>query len=173
VGFPPGQGVAGADPAVKVSRAGAPTSAQPPVEQVVFLSDILPTAFEVGVGAGMVTPGDTVAIVGAGPIGLAAILTTGLHTPGSMIAIDLADSRLDSARQFGANETVNNGREDAVARVMELTDGLGADVAIEAVGVPETFELCTELVRPEAMWPTWVCTAGPPPSIWKSCGSAT
>ncbi|HEX6117498.1 MAG TPA: zinc-dependent alcohol dehydrogenase family protein [Solirubrobacterales bacterium] len=117
-------------------------------DQVIFLADILPTAFEVGVIAGMVTPGDTVAVVGAGPIGLATLLTAGLQTPGTMIAIDIADSRLESARQFGADQTINNGSEDAVARVMELTDGLGADVAVEAVGVPDTFELCTELIRP-------------------------
>jgi len=97
---------------------------------------------------GMVTPGDVVAIVGAGPIGLAAILTAKLYTPGRIVAIDLADSRLDSALRFGADTAINNGREDALAQVMELTDGLGADVAFEAVGVPATFELATELIRP-------------------------
>ncbi len=117
-------------------------------EQVLFLADILPTSFEVGVLNGTVSPGDTVAIVGAGPIGLAAILTARLYTPGRIVAIDLADSRLESARRFGADTTINNGSEDAVARVMELTDGLGADVAFEAVGVPETFELAAELIRP-------------------------
>jgi len=117
-------------------------------EQVLFLADILPTSFEVGVLNGMVSPGDVVAIVGAGPIGLAAILTARLYTPGRIVAIDLADSRLESALLFGADITINNGREDAVAAVMELTDGLGADVAFEAVGVPQTFELATELVRP-------------------------
>ena len=117
-------------------------------EQVLFLADILPTSFEVGVLNGMVSPGDVVAIVGAGPIGLAAILTARLYTPGRIVAIDLADSRLESALRFGADITINNGREDAVAAVMELTDGLGADVAFEAVGVPQTFELATELVRP-------------------------
>jgi alcohol dehydrogenase len=117
-------------------------------DQVLFLADILPTAFECGVLNGRVEPGDTVAIVGAGPIGLAAILTGKLYTPGKIVAIDLADARLDRALEFGADVTINNGREDAVARVMELTGGLGADVAIEAVGVPETFELCTELIRP-------------------------
>jgi alcohol dehydrogenase len=117
-------------------------------EQVLFLADILPTAYEVGVLNGMVSPGDTVAIVGAGPIGLAAILTAKLYTPGRIVAIDLADSRLDGARRFGADTTINNGLEDAVAQVMELTDGLGADVAFEAVGVPSTFELATELIRP-------------------------
>src|SRR5438045_4000295 len=117
-------------------------------EQVLFLADILPTAYEVGVLNGGVEPGDTVAVVGAGPIGLATIMTSKLYTPGRIVAIDLADSRLEQAREFGADVTINNGREDPVALVMELTGGLGADVAIEAVGVPETFELCTELVRP-------------------------
>jgi len=117
-------------------------------EQVLFLADILPTAYEVGVLSGRVEPGDTVAIVGAGPIGLAAIMTAKLHTPSRIVAIDLADARLEKALEFGADLTINNGNEDAVAKVMELTGGLGADVAIEAVGVPDTFELCTELIRP-------------------------
>jgi alcohol dehydrogenase len=89
-----------------------------------------------------------VAIVGAGPIGLAAILTAKLYTPSRIIAIDLADSRLDGATRFGADLTINNEREDAVATIMELTDGLGADAAFEAVGVPATFELAAELIRP-------------------------
>ena len=117
-------------------------------EDVIFLADILPTAFEVGVLNGGVQPGDTVAIVGAGPIGLAAIMTSKLFTPGRIIAIDLADARLEKALEFGADVTINNGNEDPVARVMELTQGLGADVVIEAVGMPETFELCTSIVRP-------------------------
>ena len=117
-------------------------------EQVLFLADILPTAYEVGVLNGRVEPGDTVAIVGAGPIGLATIMTAKLHTPGRIIAIDLADARLEKALEFGADVAINNGREDAVAKVMELTGGLGADVAIEAVGVPQTFELCADLIRP-------------------------
>jgi alcohol dehydrogenase len=117
-------------------------------EQVLFLADILPTAYEVGVLNGMVAPGDTVAIVGAGPIGLAAMLTASLYTPGNIVAIDLDDGRLDSAMHFGADTTINNGREDALARIVELTDGLGADVAFEAVGIPATFELATELIRP-------------------------
>jgi alcohol dehydrogenase len=117
-------------------------------EQVLFLADILPTSFEVGILNGGVRPGDTVAVVGAGPIGLAAIMTAKLYTPGRIIAIDLADSRLAAAREFGADVTINNGHEDAVEIVKEFTHGLGADVVIEAVGVPATFELCTELVRP-------------------------
>ena len=117
-------------------------------EQVLFLADILPTAFECGVLNGRVEPGDTVAIVGAGPIGLAAIMTAKLFTPGKIVAIDLDDGRLEKALEFGADVAINNGREDALARVQELTDGLGADVAIEAVGVPDTFELCADLIRP-------------------------
>jgi alcohol dehydrogenase len=117
-------------------------------EQVLFLADILPTAYEVGVLNGRVEPGDTVAIVGAGPIGLAAVLTAKLLTPAHIVAIDLDDARLERARELGADVTINNGSGAAVAAVMQLTDGLGADVAIEAVGSPETFELCTELVRP-------------------------
>ena len=117
-------------------------------EQVLFLADILPTAFEVGVVNGQVQPGDSVAIVGAGPIGLATIMTAKLYTPSQIIAIDLADARLERAREFGADVTINNGVEDAKARVLELTGGEGVDVAVEAVGVPATFELCTELIRP-------------------------
>ena len=117
-------------------------------EQVLFLADILPTAFEVGVLNGGVQPGDTVAIVGAGPIGLATILTAKLFTPATIIAIDLADARLERAREFGADVTINNGTVDPVAAVMELTKGQGVDVAVEAVGVPSTFELCAALVRP-------------------------
>ena len=117
-------------------------------EQVLFLADILPTAYEVGVLNGKVDAGDTVVIVGAGPVGLAAVMTAKLYTPARIVVIDLADSRLEKAQAFGADVTINNGREDALAFVNELTHGLGADVAIEAVGLPETFELCTELVRP-------------------------
>jgi alcohol dehydrogenase len=117
-------------------------------EDVIFLSDILPTAYEVGVLNGGVQPGDTVAVVGAGPIGLATIMTAKLFTPSRIIAIDLAPSRLEKATEFGADVTIDNGVENAVAKVMELTGGLGVDVAVEAVGVPETFELCTAIVRP-------------------------
>jgi alcohol dehydrogenase len=117
-------------------------------EQVLFLADILPTAYEVGVLNGGVGPGDTVAIVGAGPIGLATVLTAKLFTPGRIIAIDLADSRLEKALEFGADVTINTVGEDARERVTQLTAGAGADVAVEAVGLPETFELCADLVRP-------------------------
>jgi alcohol dehydrogenase len=116
-------------------------------EAAVMLADIMPTAFEVGVLNGHVTPGDTVAIVGAGPIGLAAIKGARLFSPAHIVAIDLAKSRLDAAREFGA-DVVLPPTDEPLDAVRELTDGLGADVVIEAVGVPETFELCTELVRP-------------------------
>jgi alcohol dehydrogenase len=117
-------------------------------EQVLFLSDIMPTSMEVGVLNGRVQPGDSVAIVGAGPIGLAAIMTAKLYTPGRIIAIDPADARLASAKRFGADVTINNAGGSPVDQVMELTGGLGADVAMEAVGLPQTFELATDLVRP-------------------------
>ncbi len=117
-------------------------------EEIVMLSDILPTGYEVGVLNGKVRPGDTVAVVGAGPIGLAAILGARLYSPGRVVAIDLASRRLEAAKSFGADLTVNNAERDAVSCIRDITDGLGADVAIEAVGVPEAFELCTALVRP-------------------------
>ncbi len=117
-------------------------------EEILMLSDILPTGYEVGVLNGNVRPGNTVAVVGAGPVGLAAITGARLYTPSHIIAIDLADARLEAAIAFGADLTVNNGRSNAVAFVNDVTGGLGADVAIEAVGVPDSFELCTKLVRP-------------------------
>ncbi|MCA1730921.1 MAG: zinc-dependent alcohol dehydrogenase family protein [Actinobacteria bacterium] len=117
-------------------------------EQVLFLADILPTGFEIGVLNGGVKPGDTVVVVGAGPVGLAAIITAKLYGPGRIVAVDLDDSRLERAREFGADVAINNSSENAVERVQEMTDGLGADVVMEAVGVPATFELCTELVCP-------------------------
>lgn len=120
-------------------------------EQVLFLSDILPTGFEVGVLRGRVQPGDIIAVVGAGPVGLAAIMTSRLYGPGKVIAVDIADSRLEKATEFGADAIVNNSSGDTVKTIKDMTDGLGVDVAIEAVGVPETFELCTDLVRPGGM----------------------
>ena len=118
-------------------------------EQMLMLADILPTGYEVGVVNGHVQPGDVVAVVGAGPIGLATIMGARLFSPSHVVAIDLADSRLESAKQFGADITINNGREDTLAIVRDLTDGLGADVAIEAVGVPAAFELAAALARPD------------------------
>ncbi|HUG84295.1 MAG TPA: zinc-dependent alcohol dehydrogenase family protein [Euzebya sp.] len=117
-------------------------------DAALMLSDILPTGFEVGVLNGRVQPGDVVAVVGAGPIGLAAIMAAQLYAPSQIVAIDLADSRLEAAKQFGATVMINPSLQDAVALVRDMTDGLGADVAIEAVGVPATFEQCTQLIRP-------------------------
>ena len=117
-------------------------------EQMIVLADILPTSYEVGVLAGAVRPGDVVAIIGAGPIGLAAILTAKLFSPSHIVSIDVADGRLEAARKFGASTVVNTTLQDARAVIDELTDGLGADVAMEAVGLPETFEEAVRLVRP-------------------------
>ncbi|MEV0354292.1 zinc-dependent alcohol dehydrogenase family protein [Nonomuraea sp. NPDC050680] len=116
-------------------------------EAALMLADILPTAYEVGVLNGRVQPGDTVVIVGAGPIGLAAITTAQLFTPSHIVAVDPAPSRLEAAKQLGADLIVGAG-DDPTGAIAELTRGLGADVAIEAVGLPETFELCTRLIRP-------------------------
>jgi alcohol dehydrogenase len=117
-------------------------------EALLMVADILPTGYEVGVLNGKVRPGDVVAVVGAGPVGLSAIVGSRLYSPAHVVAIDLADSRLEAAKQFGADITVNNGREDPADVLAGLTDGLGADVTIEAVGVPATFELAAALVRP-------------------------
>jgi alcohol dehydrogenase len=117
-------------------------------EELLMLADILPTGYEVGVLNGRVGPGDVVAVVGAGPIGLAAIMSARLYSPAHVVAIDLADSRLEAAKQFGADVVVNNTSEDPLEVVRGLTDGLGADVSVEAVGVPATFELAVELIRP-------------------------
>jgi alcohol dehydrogenase len=117
-------------------------------EQLLMLADILPTGYEVGVLNGRVQPGDVVAVVGAGPIGLAAIMGARLYSPSHVVAIDMADARLEAAKQFGADITVNNSREDPGEVIRGLTDDLGADVTIEAVGVPATFELAVDLVRP-------------------------
>jgi alcohol dehydrogenase len=117
-------------------------------EAALMLSDILPTGFEIGVRNGKVKPGDVVAVVGAGPVGLSAIMTAGLYGPSRVIAIDLDDNRLALAQTFGATDAVNSGASDWFEQVMDLTDGLGVDVAIEAVGIPQTFDMCTTLIRP-------------------------
>lgn len=117
-------------------------------EQAVMLSDILPTGFEIGVQYGRVKPGDVVAVVGAGPVGLAAIATAGLYGAASIIALDLDTNRLAKAKEFGATETVLSSDTDWKEQVLALTDGQGVDVAIEAVGIPATFSMCTEIVRP-------------------------
>jgi len=115
-------------------------------EALVMLSDILPTGLECGVLNGQVKPGDTVAIVGAGPIGLAVLMTAQFYTPAAVIMVDLDDNRLAVAKTFGATHTINSSRENAVETIMALTDGKGVEVAIEAVGVPATFELCQSVI---------------------------
>jgi len=116
-------------------------------EQAIFLADSLPTGYEVGVLAGQVRPGDTVAVVGAGAVGLSAILTTGLWGASRVIAVDTNKFRLDKALEFGATDVVEVG-PSTVAEVIALTDGLGVDVSIEAVGYPETLLTAASLVRP-------------------------
>ncbi|HUD50073.1 zinc-dependent alcohol dehydrogenase family protein [Parvibaculum sp.] len=117
-------------------------------EALVMLSDILPTGFECGVLNGKVKPGDSVAIVGAGPIGLAALLTAQFYSPAELIMIDLDDNRLEVSKRFGATATVNSKDGKAVETVMKMTGGVGVDVAIEAVGVPATFVMCEDIVAP-------------------------
>lgn len=117
-------------------------------EQVLYLTDILPTGFEVGILNGGVKPGDVVAVVGAGPVGLAAIMTSRLYGPAKVIAINPDANRLAKAKEFGATDGIAAG-PDAVANVKSMTEnGLGVDVVIEAVGYPETLQTCVELVRP-------------------------
>jgi alcohol dehydrogenase len=115
-------------------------------EAAVMLSDILPTGFECGVLNGHVQPGDTIAIVGAGPVGLAALMTAQFYSPAAIISIDLDDKRLKVAKSFGASTLINSTDGNAVQRVMELTHGEGVDVAIEAVGLPVTFDICQSIV---------------------------
>ena len=116
-------------------------------EEILMLADLLPTGYEVGVLAGGVRPGDVVAVVGAGPIGLSAITGAQLYSPSRIVAIDPSDARLQTARQFGADVVVNSSH--ALAALKDLTGGLGADVAIEAVGTPASFELAVSLARPD------------------------
>jgi alcohol dehydrogenase len=117
-------------------------------EAAVMLSDILPTGFEIGVRNGRVKPGDVVAVVGAGPVGLSAMMTAGLYGASRIIAIDLDDNRLAQAKSFGATDSVNSANAGWKAELMAMTDGMGVDVAIEAVGLPQTFEMATEIIRP-------------------------
>jgi len=117
-------------------------------EALVMLSDILPTGFECGVLNGQVKPGDTIAIVGAGPVGLAALLTSQFYTPAEIIMIDMDDNRLAVAKTFGATQTINSSDGKAVEKVMKLTNNKGVDVAIEAVGLEVTFEICSGIIAP-------------------------
>lgn len=117
-------------------------------EALVMLSDILPTGFEIGVLYGQIEPGQTVAIVGAGPVGLAALLTAQFYSPAQIIVVDLDDNRLDASLKFGATHVINSGKEDAVEKIKEITNDEGVDVAMEVVGVPETFDLCQKIIKP-------------------------
>jgi threonine dehydrogenase-like Zn-dependent dehydrogenase len=131
-------------------------------EAVVMLSDILPTGFECGVLNGQVQPGDAVAIVGAGPVGLAALLTAQFYSPASIVMIDLDDKRLEVAKQLGATTLVNSTDGGATQRVMEMTAGYGVDVAIEAVGVPVTFDIGQAILAPGG-------AAGERRRSWRPC----
>jgi alcohol dehydrogenase len=117
-------------------------------EAALTLSDILPTGFEIGVRNGRVKPGDVVAVIGAGPVGLAAMMTAGLYGASRVIAVDLDGNRVAQAKGFGATDGVNSGEADWKDAVIAMTDGLGVDVAIEAVGIPLTFAMAADLVRP-------------------------
>jgi alcohol dehydrogenase len=111
-----------------------------------MLSDILPTGFECGVLNGQVKPGDTVAIIGAGPVGMAILLTAQFYSPAEIIVVDNDDCRLQAAKKFGATQVINNRLENAAGKIMTLTANRGVDVAIEAVGMPESFDICQEIV---------------------------
>lgn len=116
-------------------------------DALVMLSDIFPTSYEIGVQSAKVKPGDTVCIVGAGPIGLAALLTAQFYSPAKLIMVDLSESRLEAAKRFGATDTIcSDDLDDIVKKVHELTDGRGVDVAIECVGYPATFDICQKIV---------------------------
>lgn len=115
-------------------------------EALVMLSDIMPTGLEIGVQYGRVKPGDTVAIVGAGPVGMSVLLTAQFYSPGRIVMIDMDPARLELAKQFGATDTLEVGSVDVVEEIMKMTGGLGVDVAIEAVGVPATFDTCQKIV---------------------------
>ena len=117
-------------------------------EALVMLSDILPTGFECGVLNGKVEPGGTVAIVGSGPVGLAALLTARFYSPAEIIMVDLDDNRLETATRFGATAVINSADGNAVTAILKLTSGRGVDTAIEAVGIPATFELCEAIIAP-------------------------
>lgn len=115
-------------------------------EALVMLSDIMPTGLEIGVQYGNVKPGDTIAIIGAGPVGMSVLLTAQFYSPGRIVMIDMDPARLELAAQFGATDTIQVGVEDPVEKIMAMTAGLGVDVAIEAVGVPATFDICQKIV---------------------------
>lgn len=114
----------------------------------VMISDILPTGHEIGVQYGNVKPGDAIAIVGAGPVGMSALLTAQFYSPSTIIMIDMDDNRLELAKQLGATHTINSGNEDVYAKIKEIAGEEGVDVAIEAVGIPQTWDVCQKIVKP-------------------------
>ena len=116
-------------------------------EVAVFLSDVLPTSHEIGVQYGNVKPGDTIAIVGTGPIGMGCLLTAQFYSPAQIIAVDMDDNRLAMAKELGATHTINSAKEDAVQRILEITGGRGVDCAMEAVGVEATWNICQNVVK--------------------------
>ena len=115
-------------------------------QEGILLSDILPTGFEIGVQYGQVSPSDVVGVIGSGPVGLSSVVTSRLCGPSKVIAIDLDGARLKGASEFGATNVVNSGDQDWKEQVMALTDGLRVDVAIAAVGLPDTFTMATQIV---------------------------
>ena len=117
-------------------------------EALVMLSDILPTGFEIGVLAGKVKPGDSVVIVGAGPVGMAALLTAQFYSPAQLIMVDGDTNRLEVAQRFGATHVIDINTQNAVERIFEITHGVGVDVAIEAVGIPASFDTCQSVIAP-------------------------
>jgi alcohol dehydrogenase len=136
---------------VRIPHADTSLYALPPEadeEAATMLSDIFPTGLECGVLNGQVKPGDTVAIVGAGPVGLAALLTAQLYSPAEIVMIDLDANRLEVARSFGATKVVNSSDGRAVEQIMAMTNAAGVDVAIEAVGIPATFDICQSIIAP-------------------------
>ena len=117
-------------------------------EEAAMISDILPTGHEIGIRYGAVKPGDVVAVIGAGPVGLAAMTTAALYGPSRVVAIDIDSNRVEQAKRFGASDSVVSSDSDWKEQVVALTDGLGVDVAIEAVGIPATWDMCLAIVRP-------------------------
>ncbi|CAH01943.1 zinc-dependent alcohol dehydrogenase family protein [Kluyveromyces lactis] len=116
-------------------------------ENAVLLSDALPTAHEIGVQMGNVKPGDSVAILGAGPVGMGCVLTSQLYSPSLLIVVDMDDNRLEMAKEMGATHTINSGKEDAVAKILEITNGRGVDCAMEAVGAQPTWDICQQIIK--------------------------
>ncbi|MCT8090812.1 zinc-binding dehydrogenase [Acinetobacter sp. C_4_1] len=113
----------------------------------VFLSDVLPTSHEIGVRYGNVKPGDSIAIIGTGPIGMGCVLTSQFYSPSVIIAVDTDDHRLALAKELGATHTINSAQEDAIQRILDITEGRGVDCAIEAVGAEPTWNICQNVVK--------------------------